>query len=277
MKAIPSQSYSVGIIGGKGQLGAWCLDLLEPYGHRVLIADVDTALSARDVVAQSDIVIVSVPIGKTAEVLAAVSPLLRPEQLVIDFTSAKTPFVSLMEASHAEVLSVHPMFAPQRSITAGQTCVVCRVRQGRLGEWFESFLTEVGLRLVAMTAEQHDRTMAFVQGLTHFQALTAAHCMAAMDFEASESMATASPVYRVRLAIIGRVLAQNPRLYAEIQIFNPYVKEVLEQVRRSNELFTRLVDQKDVEGFIAEFVRVREALGSFSEQSLEESARLISV
>lgn len=277
MNPTQSQSYTVGIIGGKGQLGVWCRDMLERQGHRVCVADIDTALSSRELVAQSEIVIVSVPIGSTSEVLTEIAPLLGPEQLILDLTSVKTPFVPIMERSRAEILSVHPMFAPQRSSTVGQTCVVCRVRQGSLGEWFETFLVRMGLRLVVMTPEQHDRTMAFVQGLTHFQALTAAHCMAALGFQPTESLETASPVYRVRLSIIGRILAQNPRLYAEIQIFNPYVKEVLEQVRRSNEVLSRLVEQKDVEGFIAEFVRVKEALGNFGEQSLEESARIFSL
>lgn len=260
---------TVGIIGGRGQLGSWCGKLFRDLGCSVLVADVGTELTTSALVSQVEVVVVTVPIGVTGEVIKEISPQLREEQLLVDLTSVKTPFVPEMERSKAEVLSVHPMFAPSLASTAGQSCVVCRVRVGCKSRWFEDVLRGAGLRLVEMTPDAHDRTMAIVQGLTHFQAIVAGHCMAAMGFQPSESLATASPVYKARLAMIGRILSQNPRLYAEIQIFNPYVRSVLSQVQRSSEKLAGFVEARDVEGFAQEFVRVREALGGFCEQSLE--------
>jgi prephenate dehydrogenase len=126
-----------------------------------------------------------------------------------------------------------------------------------------------------MSPEAHDRMMAVVQGLTHFQAIAAAHCMEALDFDPGASLESASPVYRLRLAMIGRILAQNPRLYAEIQIFNPFVREVLEQLQRSHERLMEFVIARDVDGFAAEFERVRGRLGSFTSESLQELSRLV--
>jgi prephenate dehydrogenase len=126
-----------------------------------------------------------------------------------------------------------------------------------------------------MSTESHDRMMAVVQGLTHFQAIAAAHCMATLGFNPDESWRFASPVYRLRLAMIGRILAQNPRLYAEIQIFNPFVRDVLQTLSRSHETLARFVELKDVDGFVREFERVRESLGSFSQRALEETARML--
>ena len=262
-------SYSVGIIGGLGQLGSWCGNLFREIGCKVLVTDVGTELTNTDLVAQVAVVVVTVPIGVTGAVLGEICPQLREDQLLVDLTSVKTPFVTEMERSKAEVLSAHPMFAPTLASTAGQSCVVCHVRVGDKSRWFEDVLREAGLRLVEMTPDSHDRTMAIVQGLTHFQAIIAGHCMAAMGFEPSESMTTASPVYKARLSKIGRILTQNPRLYAEIQIFNPYVHSVLAHVQRSNELLAGFVEAKDVDGFAREFIRVREALGAFCEQSVE--------
>jgi prephenate dehydrogenase len=75
--------------------------------------------------------------------------------------------------------------------------------------------------------------------------------------------------------MIGRILAQNPRLYAEIQIFNPFVREVLEQLQRSHERLMEFVIAQDVDGFEAEFERVREKLGAFTTESLQELSRLV--
>ncbi len=269
------QKLTVGIIGGKGQLGRWCEDLFRTRGDHVLVADRDTELSNLELVAQASIVVVTVPIGVTGAVLREIGGALGAEQLVVDLTSVKTPFVPLMEASKAEVLSLHPMFAPSLSSKGGQSCIVCEVRPRALTQVFLEVLRDEGIRLVCMTPEAHDRMMAVVQGLTHFQAIAAAHCMAELDFHPGASLESSSPVYRLRLAMIGRILAQNPRLYAEIQIFNPFVRKVLEQLQRSHDRLMGYIVAEDVEGFTAEFSRVRDTLGSFSTDSLQELSRVV--
>jgi len=260
----------VGVIGGLGKLGSWCSELFRVHGNTVLVSDLGTELSPTELVQKSDVVVVSVPISATQGVLQGIAPVLSSNQLLVDLTSVKTPFIPTMEGSKAEILSLHPMFAPSLTAASGQTCIVCPVRRGESAEWFEGVLRDEGLTLVEMTPDAHDRTMAVVQGLTHFQAIVAGHCMAALGFQPSESLAFASPVYKARLAMIGRVLAQNPRLYAEIQIFNPYVREVLEQLQRSSEALLRLIEERDIDGFVREFVSARDALGSFSARSLLE-------
>lgn len=269
------ESLKVGIIGGRGQLGAWCAGLFQRRGDAVLIADFGTELSNRDTAVRADIIVVSVPIGVTRTVLDEIVEVVRPDQLLVDLTSVKTPFTSMMEKGASEVLSVHPMFNPHLSVTQDQTCVVCPVRVGERAHIFEQVLRDEGLRLVSMTPEAHDRMMAIVQGLTHFQAMTAAHCMEALHFKPGETLQSASPVYRLRLAMIGRILAQNPRLYAEIQVYNPFVKGVLEQLRRSNERLLSLIVAEDVEGLVAEFTRVRDELGGFGERSVQELVGIV--
>jgi prephenate dehydrogenase len=275
MEKVIEQKPTVGIIGGKGQLGEWCGDLFRAKGYQVLVADQATELTNLELVAQASIVVVTVPIGVTGAVLREISGALRAEQLVVDLTSVKTPFVSLMEESEAEVLSLHPMFAPSLSSQGGQSCIVCEVRPRELTSLFLDLLREEGIRLVSMTPEAHDRMMAVVQGLTHFQAIAAAHCMSELNFDTGVSLESSSPVYRLRLAMIGRILAQNPRLYAEIQIFNPFVRKVLEQLQRSHERLMAFIIAQDVEGFTAEFSRVRDTLGSFSTESLQELSRVV--
>ena len=148
-----NESFTVGIIGGKGQLGRWCADIFQRRGSPVLIADRDTELTNLELVAQASIVVVSVPIGVTGAVLREIRDTLRPNQLVVDLTSVKTPFVPIMEGSQGEVLSVHPMFAPSLSAKTGQTCIACDVRGGALAHTFLQVLRDEGLRVVPMTPE----------------------------------------------------------------------------------------------------------------------------
>jgi prephenate dehydrogenase len=265
----------VGVIGGKGAFGQWCVRLFERYGHPVLVSDMNTELSNTDLVRASSIVVVAVPIGVTQAVLQQVAGVVTSEQVVIDLTSVKSPFVATLRAIPSEVLSLHPMFSPTLSSHVGQSCAVCRVRAGGLSAYVEELLEREGLRLVDMEPEEHDRMMAVVQGLTHFQAIAAAHCMRSLGFSPEATLPIASPVYRLRLDMIGRIIAQDPRLYAEIQMYNPYVREVLDELERSSALLSALVREQDVPAFVGEFQAIREAFGSFTDRALEESDRVI--
>jgi len=266
---------SVGIIGGRGQIGSWFARLLGKHGVSVLIADIGTELSNTELVKRSEVVVVSVPIGVTEQVLREIAPDVQSDQLVIDLTSVKTPFVPFLESMAGEVLSLHPMFSPSVVNLEGQSCIVCPLRAGQRGTFFGHILEQEGIQLVTMSPEEHDRTMAVVQGMTHFQAIVAGHCMTELGFSPLESLAVASPVYRVRLAMIGRILAQDARLYAEIQIFNPFVREALAALERSTHVFQRAIAERDVDGFVAEFEKARCGLGGFEKVALEESNRVI--
>ncbi len=265
----------VGVIGGRGAFGQWCVRLFERHGHSVLVSDRDTELSNTDLVRASTIVVIAVPIGGTQAVLEEVAGAVTTAQVVIDLTSVKSPFVTTLRALPSEVLSLHPMFSPIVSSHVGQSCIVYRVRRGELSRYVEQLLAEEGLNLVEMEAELHDRMMAVIQGLTHFQAIAAAHCMRSLGFSPEESLPSASPVYRLRLDMIGRIIAQDPRLYAEIQMYNPYVGDVLAELERSSTLLGTLVKERDIPGFVSEFEAIRRSFGTFTETALEESDRVI--
>lgn len=265
----------VGVIGGRGAFGQWCVRLFERHGHSVLVSDRDTELSNIDLVRASTIVVIAVPIGVTQAVLEEVAGAVTTAQVVIDLTSVKSLFVTTLRALPSEVLSLHPMFSPIVSSHVGQSCIVYRVRRGELSRYVEQLLAEEGLNLVEVEAELHDRMMAVIQGLTHFQAIAAAHCMRSLGFSPEESLPSASPIYRLRLDMIGRIIAQDPRLYAEIQMYNPYVGDVLAELERSSTLLGTLVKERDIPGFVSEFEAIRRSFGTFTETALEESDRVI--
>jgi len=126
-----------------------------------------------------------------------------------------------------------------------------------------------------MEPEEHDRMMAVVQGLTHFQAISAAHCMMRLGFDIEASVEISSPVYRLRLAMIGRILGHDPRLYAEIQTHNPYIPDILRALAESSSLLQERVETKNADGFVAECEKIRSSFGEFAARSLIESERII--
>jgi prephenate dehydrogenase len=267
----------VGVIGGRGAFGQWMVQFFERAGHPVLLSDKGSELSNSDLARSCTIVVVAVPISSTEGVLREIAQCIDSQTLLIDLTSVKLPFLQLQQQLPCEVLSLHPMFSPRLGAHRGQSCVVCRVKVGGRSGYVERLLEAEGLTLVSMDSDAHDRMMAVVQGLTHFQAIAAAHCMRALGFDPSASISSASPVYRLRLSMIGRILAQDARLYAEIQTYNPYVAQVLTVLEQSSALLGAKVKAKDIEGFIAEFEGVKSAFADFTREAFEESDRLIRV
>jgi prephenate dehydrogenase len=177
-------TQSLGLIG-VGAFGALAAKHLAPHFDLVLHdAAIDIEAVARNLGARSgdlraaagcDIVIIAVPVQKLTEVLIDVAPLLKTGALVLDVASVKIkPVAAMLEILPPDVAIVgtHPMFGPQSGKTgiAGLNIVLCDVRGGRCEEVARFCAEKLGLSPHRVTAEEHDREAAYVQGLTHFLA-----------------------------------------------------------------------------------------------------------
>jgi len=122
--------------------------------------------------ARCPVVILAVPVSRLADVVAAISPHLRPGTLVVDVGSVKMEPVAIMRAglpAGVEILGTHPLFGPQSAGDgiAGLKIAVCPVA-GRRQRRAMAFLRKVlKLKVIITTPEAHDREAAAVQGLTH--------------------------------------------------------------------------------------------------------------
>ncbi len=265
----------IGIIGGEGRMGQWFARFFKDSGCQVLSSDLKTTISSEQLVADSDIVVFSVPISVTVDVIESLLPVIRSEQLLIDLTSIKQPAVQAMLASNAEVLGLHPMFGPQIDSIVGQTVVMCKARPRAITPFIEELLVRSGVLLCQSTPEEHDKMMAIIQGLNHFMALVMADCFRRIGVDIGRSLDFSSPIYRMRMAMVGRVLAQDPRLYAEIEILNPASLGPIGKFIESAKELAQHVKDKNIEGFIDYFNQSAEYLGDFKDIAMSESNHLI--
>lgn len=270
-----NNNIKVGIIGGKGKMGDWFKQFFEKNDFGVIISDLDTETTNKELVKQSDAVIFSVPIGETVKVIEEVVPFTRPEQILIDLTAIKTPAMDAMLKSECEVLGLHPVFAPHTETIAGQTLVLCKSRPRKYTPIFEDLFINSGAKVKISTPEEHDKMMAIIQGLTHFSSIVLADCLRKLGLDTKESLGYTSPIYKIRMDMIGRIVAQDPRLYAEIEILNPYTAENLKVFMQSSKELLEHVEKKDLEGFIDYYRRAASYLGNFKDIAMEESNFLI--
>ena len=79
----------VGIVGGSGKMGSWLARLLERQGLKVLCSGRKTPLRPAEMAVRCDVVVVSVPVSETLEVIQQVDPLVPDKGLLMDLTSVK--------------------------------------------------------------------------------------------------------------------------------------------------------------------------------------------
>jgi predicted amino acid-binding ACT domain protein len=70
-----------------------------------------------------------------------------------------------------------------------------------------------------------------------------------------------SPFYRIALSLMGRILEQDPRLYADIQMHNPHIATVLETLHANLGDFKKIVQEEDKVAFNESFAMSRAHFG----------------
>jgi len=265
-----------GIIGGTGQMGRFFAGVFEEAGWDVIVSGTKTPLTNRDVAEMADLVMVSVPIRATVGVIREVAPLLSEEQVFCDLTSLKVEPVRAMLASRAEVIGLHPMFGPGAVSLRGQTIVATPARcDPATLEGLLSVFRDQGAAITLSTPEDHDRMMAVIQGLTHFGTLAKAEAIRRTGADVDETLSFTSPIYRIEMGLVGRLLAQDAGLYGDMLLMNPAVPEVLAAFEDAVRTLREIVEGGDDERFGAFFAENAVHYASYLAAATEETDDLI--
>ncbi len=256
---------SILILGGTGDTGSWFARYFKEKGFDVTVwgpsgkVEVAERLGVRyaqDMMAEverSDIVLVSVLIEKTVEIIREVAPRMHPGSLIMDVTSIKSGPVKAMKTyapKGVEVLGTHPMFGPTMATLRGQT-IIFTPAEGKTGKWLsimQSLFKSDGAHVEIVDADEHDEIMAVVQALTHFAYIGIGAALRTLDFDVERSRRFMSPVYEIMIDFVGRILDQNPELYASIQK-NPKASAVRQTFVAECMRLCEKADAGDLEGF----------------------------
>ncbi|MFH1419214.1 MAG: bifunctional chorismate mutase/prephenate dehydrogenase [Planctomycetota bacterium] len=273
---IDIEPRTVAVIGGKGSMGHCMAEMFADQGHAVMVADLDTQLTPQEAAATADVVVISVPIDATVDVIRQLGPLVRADALLMDVTSIKAaPVAAMLEASSAEVVGTHPLFGPSVHSLQGQRVVLCPARGDAWADWLRQAFRARGLVMMETTPEEHDHAMAVVQVLVHFSTEVLGRTLTKLDVSIEKTLAFTSPIYLMELLMSARHFAQSPDLYAAIQMSNPETPAVTKAFVAAAEELREIADGKDHEAFHRMFEEVGKTFGSFTDQALEQSSFLI--
>ncbi|MFZ7128895.1 bifunctional chorismate mutase/prephenate dehydrogenase [Avibacterium avium] len=275
-KTVNPNIEKIVIVGGKGKLGGLFVRYLQLSGYQVESLGRNDWDNAAQILAGADVVIVSVPIVNTVETIERLAPYLTENMLLTDLTSVKkAPLAKMLEVHKGAVVGLHPMFGPDIASMAKQVVVRCDGRYPERYQWLLDQISIWGAKIYQVDAAEHDQSMTYIQALRHFATFANGLHLSKQPVELAKLLALSSPIYRLELAMIGRLFAQDGALYADIIMDKPENLEVIESLKQSYEESLKFFEQGDKQGFIQAFEQVRDWFGDYSEQFLKESRQLL--
>ncbi|MFP9229592.1 bifunctional chorismate mutase/prephenate dehydrogenase [Pectobacterium cacticida] len=274
-KTLCPQLRPVVIIGGRGQMGRLFEKMLTLSGYQVKILEQEDWPRAQELLSDAGMVIVSVPIHVTEQVIARLPPL-PADCILVDLASVKNgPLQAMLAAHSGPVLGLHPMFGPDSGSLAKQVVVYCDGRQPEAYQWLLEQIQVWGARLHRISAIEHDQNMMFIQALRHFATFAYGVHLAEENVEIEQLLTLSSPIYRLELIMVGRLFAQDPQLYADIIM---YSEDNLALIKRYYQRFGEaiaLLEQTDKAGFINSFKKVEHWFGDYAKRFQAESRVLL--
>ena len=263
------------IIGGQGQLGRLFGQMFGLSGYRVETLEQGDWPRADEILADAGLVMVAVPIDITCQIIDRLGKL-PADCLLVDVTSVKAaPLEHMLAVHQGPVLGLHPMFGPDVASLAKQVIVCCQGRDPAASQWLLDQMAIWGARLQQVEAKAHDEAMTLIQALRHFATFAYGRHLSREQANIDRLLALSSPIYRLELAMVGRLFAQDPHLYADIILSSP---QNLAMIRRYYQNFGEalgLLERGDRAGFIDAFSQVSGFFGEHAGQFLRESRMLL--
>ncbi|PMO04830.1 bifunctional chorismate mutase/prephenate dehydrogenase [Vibrio splendidus] len=274
-KCLNPELRSVVIVGGNGQLGGLFGRMFKLSGYEVKILGSQDWDKADEILDNAGLVVVTVPIHLTEGVIAKLGNL--PSDCILcDLTSIKSkPLQAMMNMHQGPVVGLHPMFGPDVPSLAKQVIVYSDGRGSESYQWLLNQFAIWGASLCQMDAAEHDHGMTLIQALRHFTSFAYGLHLSKENPNIDQLLKLSSPIYRLEIAMVGRLFAQDPNLYGDIILSSD---ENIEMIRRFHSRFgeaLEILDGKDKAKFVDSFNQVSDWFGDYSQQFLQESQNLL--
>ncbi|CAV17553.1 bifunctional chorismate mutase/prephenate dehydrogenase [Vibrio atlanticus] len=274
-KCLNPDLRSVVIVGGNGQLGGLFGRMFKLSGYEVKILGSQDWDRADEILDNAGLVVVTVPIHLTEGVIAKLGNL--PSDCILcDLTSIKSkPLQAMLDMHQGPVVGLHPMFGPDVPSLAKQVIVYSDGRSSESYQWLLNQFGIWGASLCQMDAAEHDHGMTLIQALRHFTSFAYGLHLSKENPNIDQLLKLSSPIYRLEIAMVGRLFAQDPNLYGDIILSSD---ENIEMIRRFHSRFgeaLEILDGKDKAKFVDSFNQVSGWFGDYSQQFLQESQSLL--
>ncbi|WP_414544597.1 bifunctional chorismate mutase/prephenate dehydrogenase [Nostoc sp. CCY0012] len=242
------------IIGGHGRMGRFFKEQFVAVGHNVNILEHEDWEYADQLLNQAELVLVSVPIAYTVDVIQRAAKYLSPTTALCDITSIKTqPTQAMLKYHCGPVMGLHPMFGPNITSFLEQKIVVCPGRDDDSFAWLLDLIKGQGGEIITCSPEEHDQMMVIIQATQHFLRFSLGVFLSQSNIDIERSLTISTPNYRQEIDIVKRLFSQNPNLCVDIMLATEERCQAISSLANTYSRLAKLVVSKDRDALIQEF------------------------
>jgi len=230
-------------IVGFGRFGQFWAKTLKPFGEVSVFNRSDQNKVAKQIgvkfekfdrlneLRNVDLVFVSVAISATEKVMRKIGPFIGKNTIVADTCSVKVMPCKWLKNifPNNETVGIHPMFGPDsaKNGTVGKHIVICPLKISKKNIiLIKKIFRKLGLEIIEVTPEEHDRQSAYSLALVHFLG----H---GLDRLCLDKIQIKTQGFERLMELKENVTHDSWRLFEDMQKFNSYAKEVRESFTRA--------------------------------------------
>lgn len=221
-------SSPVAVIGARGQMGARFSRAFKDAGYPVTEFDHPLDQGALpQAVGQAGLVLLCVPITAMREVVETVAPHLGPNTILADICSVKVqPLHEMLAGTSTPVVGTHPLFGPQ-TLDGELRIAVTPGRGQEATDNLSDCFRKLGFAPFTTTADEHDRAMAYIQGL-NFVTTVAYLCASPLETGIERFF---TPSFGRRVEAATKMITEDASLFSTMFEANPHSLEAVRMFR----------------------------------------------
>ena len=271
-----SKKLKVSIIGGTGNMGQWLTKYFSSYGYDVGIYSrtlnkktkfssfsasmaglsaeyisgsgphfsVPIFNSIKECIANSDIIIVSVPISRTNKILDEIALCSGKNHTIVEISSIKSDIVKnmkkLSKKHQSTFVSIHPLFGPGASIYNKQKYALIPIKsEFKEKQSFRKIFPNSKLSICDVTS--HDKSMAYVISLIYYTNLVLLSTIP----NSSQISELSGNTFTLQNILSLAMLNDKPEIISSLQIDNKYFLKILKNYFHESQKINLLISKHD--------------------------------
>lgn len=253
---------------GNGRFGHVLLKLLKD-DFLVSVFNSENSITESDLnkIYENKVIFFAVPISSFESVIKKHRKYFEESHLLIDVLSVKMYpkkiFKKYLKGLKTQVLLTHPMFGPDSAKTSfsGLPIIIDKFKTNQENYLFwKNLFIKKELKVIDMTAQEHDKLAASSQGLTHF----IGRLLKKFELKPTEIDSLGAKKLQ---EIIGQTCNDTWQLFYDLQNFNPYTKSMRIKLGRTydllyNQLLPRRINKNKI------IFGIQGGKGSFNEEAI---------
>ncbi|KAF6242605.1 prephenate dehydrogenase/arogenate dehydrogenase family protein [Nitrosopumilus sp. b1] len=225
------------IIGAGGQMGQWFSKYFLSQDFEVTGHDSENKIPGKTIiksdslvgaVLSADYVMLCTPTRRTPEIIRLIAKEMKRGTFLIEISSQKAKTISALLKIPAKInpICIHPMFGPGAKKIANQNIISVPVKDAKKELEVTKSLFK-GANFVTIDANEHDKKIAVILGLTHLVNLVFANIISKDDkINLTEKMS--GTTFKAQKILAESILTESPELIETI-ISNPEIRKFAEE------------------------------------------------